>query len=30
MKRDDGNQKVLERADVKAIYAECVQWSKAS
>jgi len=30
IKRDEGNQKVLERADLKAIYAECVQGSKAA
>jgi serine/threonine protein kinase/Tfp pilus assembly protein PilF len=29
MKREDGNEKVLERADLKTIYAECLQWSKA-
>jgi len=30
MKREDGNQTFLERADLKVIYAACVQWSKAS
>ena len=30
MKREEGNRSVLERADLKAIYAECVQWSKAA
>jgi len=30
MKREDGNQALLERADLKTIYAECVQWSKTS
>jgi tetratricopeptide (TPR) repeat protein len=30
MKREDGAGQVLERADLKAIYAECVRWSKAS
>jgi hypothetical protein len=30
IKREDGNQKMLERADLKAIYADCVQWSKAA
>jgi len=30
MKREDGNQKLLERADLKVIHAECVQRSKAS
>jgi len=29
MKREDGNQTFLERADLKVIYAACVQWSKA-
>ena len=26
--REDGSQKLLERADLKAIHAECVRWSK--
>jgi tetratricopeptide (TPR) repeat protein len=30
MKREDGGQRLLERADLKVIYAECVRWSKAS
>jgi eukaryotic-like serine/threonine-protein kinase len=30
MKREDGNQALLERADLKAIYAECEQWSRGS
>jgi len=29
MAREDGSQKLLERADLKAIHTECVQWSKA-
>ena len=29
MAREDGSQKLLERADLKAIHAECVKWSKA-
>jgi eukaryotic-like serine/threonine-protein kinase len=28
MAREDGSQKVLERADLKAIHAECARWSK--
>ena len=28
MAREDGSQKLLERADLKAIHAECVRWSK--
>jgi tetratricopeptide (TPR) repeat protein len=30
MKREDGNQKLLERADLRSIHAECIQWSKAA
>ena len=30
MAREDGSQKLLERADLKAIHAECVRWSKTS
>jgi eukaryotic-like serine/threonine-protein kinase len=30
MKREDGNQRFLERADLKTIYADCVQWSKST
>ncbi len=30
MAREDGGQKLLERADVKTIHAECVRWSKTS
>jgi len=30
MKREDGSQSLLERADLKAIHAECVKWSRAS
>jgi eukaryotic-like serine/threonine-protein kinase len=30
MKREDGGQRLLERADLKAIYDECVQGSKPS
>jgi tetratricopeptide (TPR) repeat protein len=30
MAREDGSQKLLERADLKAIHAECARWSEAS
>ncbi len=30
MTREDGSQKLLERTDLKAVHAECVQWSHAS
>ena len=30
MRREEGNQKLLDRADLKAIHAECVRWSQAS
>jgi tetratricopeptide (TPR) repeat protein len=30
IKGEDGNQDVLKRADLGAIYAECAQWSKAA
>ncbi len=30
MAREDGSQGMLERADLKAIHAECEKWSKAS
>jgi eukaryotic-like serine/threonine-protein kinase len=29
MATEDGSQKLLDRSDLKAIYAECVKWSKA-
>jgi hypothetical protein len=28
MAREDGGQKLLERADLKAIHADCLRWSK--
>ena len=30
MRREDGSQKLLDRADLKAIKAECVRWSQTS
>ena len=30
MKREEGGGQVLERADLKTIYAECQRWSKTS
>jgi hypothetical protein len=30
MKQENGNQSLLERADLRVIYAECMKWSKAS
>jgi hypothetical protein len=30
MKREDGSQNLLDRADLKSIHAECVKWSQAS
>jgi tetratricopeptide (TPR) repeat protein/tRNA A-37 threonylcarbamoyl transferase component Bud32 len=30
MKGEDGNQRLLERADLKVIHADCERWSKAS
>jgi hypothetical protein len=30
MKREDGSGRLLERADLKAIHAECAKWSQAS
>ena len=29
MKREDGTQSLFERADLKAIHAECERWSRA-